>query len=418
MKKLFRQAALDRLSSPEQLDQLLQVTTPRTWLALATLCGVLLLSVLWGFIGRVPEHVTGSGILLRGGGVLELSPLVGGRLSDLAIQQGDMVEVGQVIARIYQPEQAEKLRQATAALETQRQELVRTTQYNRANNDLQEASLTQQIANLQQTIETSQQDLRSMEEKVATQTQLATQGLLTKQTLVTTRQGADGIRQKIREYEQQITHNRADLIKLRTDAGKSLEMAQAKYADAEREQRVVEREARDAGEVVSPYTGRILEVLATQGSYVQGGAPIATLDLRGRSVKRLEAVVYVKSTDGKRLKPGMKIHLSPSTVRREEFGFLEGTVTFVSDFPATPRGMTRTLKNDKLVVSLAGNDAPYQVFADLTPDPTTPSQYRWTSSQGPPVTIESGTLCTGDILVSEQRPIDMVVPLLRRQAGL
>ncbi|MEO5815227.1 MAG: NHLP bacteriocin system secretion protein, partial [Gemmatimonadaceae bacterium] len=202
------------------------------------------------------------------------------------------------------------------------------------------------------------------------------------------------------------------------DAGKSLDGARAKFADAKRELEVVEREVRESSEIVSPYTGRILEVLATQGSYVRGGDPIATLDLRGRSVKGLEAVVYVKSTDGKRLKPGMKIHLAPSTVRREEYGFLEGTVTFVSDFPATPRGMTRTLKNDKLVTSLAGNDAPYQVFADLTPDASTPSQYRWTSSKGPPVSIESGTMCTADILVREQRPIDMVVPILRRQVGL
>ncbi len=418
MKKLFRQAALDRLSSPEQLDQLLQVTSPRTWLALATIGAILVLSIVWGFIGRVPEHVTGQGILLRGGGVLELAPLQGGRLSDLAIQMGDVVEVGQVIARVYQPEQADKLRKTQASFEMQEQELARTEAYNNDNKALQEASLSQQIANLQQSIETSKQDARTMEDKIATQSQLVSQGLMTKQTLVTTRQSYDAINQKMREYDQQITRNRADLIRVRTDAGKTLEGARAKFADAKRELEVVEREVRESSEIVSPYTGRILEVLATQGSYVRGGDPIATLDLRGRSVKGLEAVVYVKSADGKRLKPGMKIHLAPSTVRREEYGFLEGTVTFVSDFPATPRGMTRTLKNDKLVSSLAGNDAPYQVFADLTPDANTPSQYRWTSSKGPPVTIESGTMCTADILVREQRPIDMVVPILRRQVGL
>jgi hypothetical protein len=36
-KPLFRQAALERLSSPEQLDQLVRVTHPLGWLALLAL---------------------------------------------------------------------------------------------------------------------------------------------------------------------------------------------------------------------------------------------------------------------------------------------------------------------------------------------------------------------------------------------
>ncbi|MGA1194869.1 MAG: hypothetical protein ACO36I_00070 [Candidatus Latescibacterota bacterium] len=41
-KQIFRQAALDRLSSPDQLDQLMRVTTPKGWIALMALCSVLL----------------------------------------------------------------------------------------------------------------------------------------------------------------------------------------------------------------------------------------------------------------------------------------------------------------------------------------------------------------------------------------
>ena len=43
--RIFRQAALDRLSSPEQLDQLMQVTTPKSWMALVAFI-VLLLNVM------------------------------------------------------------------------------------------------------------------------------------------------------------------------------------------------------------------------------------------------------------------------------------------------------------------------------------------------------------------------------------
>ena len=68
-KPIFRQAALERLSSPEQLDQLMQVTTPKGWLALIALAGLLVTAVVLGFVGSIPVTVTGQCILLNSGGV-------------------------------------------------------------------------------------------------------------------------------------------------------------------------------------------------------------------------------------------------------------------------------------------------------------------------------------------------------------
>jgi HlyD family secretion protein len=114
----------------------------------------------------------------------------------------------------------------------------------------------------------------------------------------------------------------------------------------------------------------------------------------------------------------MKIEIAPSTVRREEYGMMLGTVTFVSDYPATSRGMMQTLKNDQLVEALSGDGAPYEVHAALTVDPNTASRYRWTSSGGPPVRVHSGTLAAGQVIVETQRPIAKVIPLLRRWTGI
>ena len=36
-RSIFRQAALDRLSSPEQLDRVMRVTDPKGWIALSGL---------------------------------------------------------------------------------------------------------------------------------------------------------------------------------------------------------------------------------------------------------------------------------------------------------------------------------------------------------------------------------------------
>jgi hypothetical protein len=64
--KLFRRKALEKLASPEQLDQLMAITTPRSWLALFGLGGLLLAAVLWSVFGTIPTTVTGDGILIPG----------------------------------------------------------------------------------------------------------------------------------------------------------------------------------------------------------------------------------------------------------------------------------------------------------------------------------------------------------------
>jgi hypothetical protein len=62
--KLFRKVALERLSSPEQLDQLMQVTGPKSWLALAALFALLIVVVMWGVFGTISITVEGSGALV------------------------------------------------------------------------------------------------------------------------------------------------------------------------------------------------------------------------------------------------------------------------------------------------------------------------------------------------------------------
>lgn len=61
---IFRKEALERLSSPEQLDQLMQIVTPRSWLPLAALGGLLGVGLIWSFVGKIPVTTTGRGAIV------------------------------------------------------------------------------------------------------------------------------------------------------------------------------------------------------------------------------------------------------------------------------------------------------------------------------------------------------------------
>ncbi len=92
--KIFRKVSLQRLSSPEQLDQMIQITDPRGWIALATLGGLLLTAILWSFFGSIPTQVKGRGILIKSGGVFEIVTIGSGQVTDVAVEVGDEVSEG------------------------------------------------------------------------------------------------------------------------------------------------------------------------------------------------------------------------------------------------------------------------------------------------------------------------------------
>lgn len=415
-KQIFRSVSLERLSSPEQLDQLMQVTTPRGWLGLAAMGGLLATAIVWSIFGNVPERIDGQGILIRSGGVLEVESPSGGRVADLAVRVGDVITEGQVVARISQQELVDRIRQTRAQvgeLEAQHRRLV---QFGETDAQLQAAYLGRQRANLQQSIAAGETTMRALQQKIDNEEQLVSQGLITRQALLATVQEFEGVKERVRASRSQLLQLDVEALQVRTKKEQEEQANLAKLFEARRELERLENELRTTSEVTSPYTGRVLELMTEQGSIVDRGNPILTVDLTGKAVKNLEVVVFIPSVHGKKIRPGMEIQISPSTVRKEEYGYLLGRVTYVSDFPVTPQGMQRVLKNQSLVTALSGTDAPYEVHADLLPDPSSPSTYRWSSAGGPPTRLHSGTLAAASIVVDRRRPILMVIPQLRRTA--
>lgn len=51
--KLFRKESLDRVSSPDQLNQYIRVSNPSVWLILSAVVVLLVAVCIWGFMGRL-----------------------------------------------------------------------------------------------------------------------------------------------------------------------------------------------------------------------------------------------------------------------------------------------------------------------------------------------------------------------------
>jgi pyruvate/2-oxoglutarate dehydrogenase complex dihydrolipoamide acyltransferase (E2) component len=100
---IFRERALERLASPERLDELIEVTSPRLWLALLGVGTLLIMAVGWGLYGSVPTLVRGQGILIRDGSLQSIAAPDGGQVKELRVRVGDDVARDQIVARLLQP---------------------------------------------------------------------------------------------------------------------------------------------------------------------------------------------------------------------------------------------------------------------------------------------------------------------------
>ena len=62
-RELFRKEAVDRVASPEQLNDYIHVTSPAIWMALAGIICILVGFIVWGIFGNVYSTVDGAGIV-------------------------------------------------------------------------------------------------------------------------------------------------------------------------------------------------------------------------------------------------------------------------------------------------------------------------------------------------------------------
>ncbi len=415
MSKIYRKVALARLSSPEQLDQLMQVTNPRGWLALSALLALLLAALVWAVFGSIPTEAVGQGILLRHGGVSELVAAGSGQVEEVLVTVGDALERGQVIARIRQESLMRQIEDSVAKqaeLDAEYRELQRYVGEQRR---LSAAGLEQQRADLERSIATLERQLELIAERLRVQSELLADGLITQQTLLDLEQEANTTRDQIAADRLELGGLELRRLEGEQELERRLEIRRGVLRDLDLELRELRGELEENVHIVSPEAGRVLELMVDRGDVVSPGTPVLSMEIVS---EELMAVVFVPAAQGKQMRRGMKARIVPSTVQREEHGFMIGEVQRVAEFPSTSRGMQRLLANEELVEDLMQEGPPIQVDVSLVHDPATPSGYRWSSSRGPDLDISSGTLAAGSIIVRQDRPISLVIPKLRERLGI
>ena len=107
MAEIFRKSALEKLSSPEQLDKMIVITSPSFWLSMVG-AGIIIVSALvWSIFGRLPENVDAQGIYVNRDGMQSVYAENNGVVDQILVADGDYVSKGDVIA-VFDTEEIDK----------------------------------------------------------------------------------------------------------------------------------------------------------------------------------------------------------------------------------------------------------------------------------------------------------------------
>ncbi|RTY39978.1 NHLP bacteriocin system secretion protein [Chlorobium phaeovibrioides] len=359
----FRKQALDKLTSPEDLDRIMKVTDARGWIAMGTIGLLLFAVVIWAFTGLVPTVVSGSGILMKGDIVI-LDAKADGRVNMIANQQGLVLKSGTLVATVDQPALNQELSSARDA-------------YNGV------------MTHYKTRVALLKKRLQLQESRLSGLKGLFDRGLVDRPMMA----GAEG-----------------DFINAQNELY-ALELmmsnARDRYEDAKA---AYEWET----SVTMPYDGRIIDIDADDASLVAKGTPLFHVEKLQPDSAGVHVVLYVPSGLAKKIREGMAAMVSPATVKAEEYGHIIGSVVSVSEYPESVSALKAKLGNDMLVSTLSRNGAPYEVLVRLQKDDESPSGYRWTSGRGPDVKITQGAFCTGSVSVEELPPAAYVLPVIKK----
>jgi HlyD family secretion protein len=460
---LARQA----LSTPDQLDQLFVVVGRRGWVALLAITVLLTSALLWACLAKIPETVQGAGLLVGPLGARPLQASYEGQVIEVKVHPGDHVEAEQELAVVNLPDLNLQLRQADRRLDELAEEDTRQQALETLRTDQEKTLRESQIVILDKSIKEAEELLTRLEdqtrrliesqrektaksrkestalreslvEKMASSRRLAEQRLLSGERL---------LEMESRLLESSLSMANLDMRLAEIDL-KEVENAQAialqrnrltdlkvqrlqldtrgtqvkqEIAQARATRLVLRQEQQDRlrrlkgmikefGVVRSPQAGRVTELLLQLGQTIQSGARIGTLELESGAVP-LTHLAYFPVAAGKRIRLGDEVRVTPTTVQRERYGSMKGTVRRVSSFPITRDAAATMLGNPELVTGLLPAGGVIEVEVELEPAATA-SGYRWTSA-GPPRPVTAGTTAVTRVKVEERAPITYLLPVLR-----
>lgn len=302
MAELFRKTALDSMSTPEQLDKQVKIMRPSVWVIFIALVTALFTFIIWSFTYHITNGVNLSGVVFTNNNIISNTAERNCIVTDVLVNEGDYVEIGDIIAVVSNTELLEK-------------------------------------------IEDSRYELSLLDEKSKEYALLF--GQIEK--LTDTYVASTVIKSSASGYVQSVR-----------STGTALE------------------------------SGDTISAIMTDSGYN-------------------EVTAYVPMQTARSLELGMIAQVSPSYAAREEYGYMTGVITSISDTPVSEESILARMGTLSYVEGILPEGSYVEVRIRLDLDENSANSYKWSNSKGETLSVELGTQCSIIVVISEYLPIQMLI---------
>ena len=414
--QIFRKSSLARLSSPEHLDKLIRVTDSKGWLSLTAAMLLIGLTIVWGFVGELPTKVGAAGILIKSEGVRSIQHSSGGIITDIAIEEGDIVEKGDIVARLASNDLLSRISNSRFELSTLQDGLKRYVDFYQENSIVKREYFERSRSNRKENLNDLNRDIISQKKKIEAQKSLLEKGGISAEELRSSQQILDQLETSRDNAENDLNQIMMEELAYEKQHDDTIVTMSNRISEKLDEIKYLQDQLDEKSKVISPFSGRVVAINIEKDSIVSPGESLALVELGGKEVKNLEGIMFVPAIEAKKIDIWMDVQVAPSTVNSSEYGVMLGKVKKINDYPASPQYIAKIL-GEELARTYSQMRDPVEMKVDLLPDSETKSGYKWSSRVGPPVEVKTGTPANAQVVVKKQRPITLVFPILSRLLG-
>ena len=371
---LFRKNAVDAaFASPEKLNQPLRLLRSSHWLLLLSFGSFCLAIGIWSLFGRLPVRISGKGVLIQTNTLMVVQSETAGRILTLNHAIGDCVKRGELMARI-DPVSQELSR---SEAELQLEQLISQDREEEALGAIRVRQQKAGIKRIEKLVDYGAISLDQLEQR-----RIALHELI------------DSLEARDGQREQQIKQQE---VRIKSRSEEILRTAQIK----------------------APFDGCVVDRNVRRGEVIQPGSTLFTLNAAGNQ-DSLESLAFFSLGDGKRLRVGQRVRISPSSSKPNRHGGIEGVILKIQGLPVNEKALIKRLGLESLLdaVRVEPKGPLIEVKTSLKQDPSTVSGFDWGGAPGPAMQITAGTPTEVRVLVEERRPISYVIPILRDLTGI
>lgn len=160
--------------------------------------------------------------------------------------------------------------------------------------------------------------------------------------------------------------------------------------------------------IVADKGGNINQILPI-GSTVEPGETVAMNVSNESTANSKEIIAYVSYSIASNFKVGMEAQVTPVNLKREEYGYMTGTITKIGSSVITESDVIRAMGTTKYIASMELAPDAVEVRIRINVDNSSRNGYEWSNAKGKNIEkIDIGTLCNIKVIISNKKPISLL----------